>query len=260
LSTKEENTIRFAEGLITQSLEGKKRSKVMERYNRSIKYRNGDHDIKKNSKAKGNKVFNKYAEIFENRVAHFVAKRPKWKYNPQSEDDLISADIANQVIGDVLWELDEWEDKGEDSLYEAADAGSSHIKTNLKPGYSGLPTYQVVPASALAPDPHTKNKRQLRWLIHFIDKGVKDIRREYGVGVVPEMYLEKFEEIGSFERPEISWEATGDDTMPNIWGGTNYGAVFDEVKKKACPIISGKLKLLKSGLKINQKNQYLLSQ
>lgn len=215
----EKEVVSFANGIISFAKQGKKATDVLSRYQKSIQYYNGDQ-AKPFRDKKMQRVWNKYAEIFENRIASVVAKRPKWRYRPQGEHAILNSDVANQILSDVLWDKIEWEDKGEDSLLEAAHAGSSHIKTVLGEGYKGLPDFVVVPADCVDPDPKAKKHKQLRFIIHYIDLPVTKIKSKYGVDVAPDNALERFGAEGTFDNPEVSFESQGDNKMENVWAKT----------------------------------------
>ena len=222
--THEKRVVRFAEGVIGFAQQGKKSSEVLDRYKKSIEYYNGTQEKPFRSK-KMQRVWNKYAEIFENRIAQIVSKRPKWRYRPQGDDDVLTSDIANQVITDVLWDKVEWEDKGEDALLDCSHAGSGHIKTVIGDGYKGLPDYVVVPADCVDPDPKAKSHRKSRFIIHYIDLAVSKIKDKYGVDVAPDAALEKFQSETSFDSPMLSFESQGNNLMENVWAKTGLSSL-----------------------------------
>jgi len=223
-TNKDESLVRFAAGLISFAKQGKKSSGVIPRYKKSIDYYNGVQEKSFENK-KMQRVWNKYAEIFENRIASIVSKRPKWRYRPQGEHAILNSDIANQILSDVLWDKIEWEDKGEDGLLDAAHAGSGHIKTVLSDGDKGLPDFAVVPADCVDQDPKGKSLEQCRFLIHYIDMPVSKIKKKYKVNVAPDAVLEKIQAEGTFENPEISFEAQGDSKMENVWDKTGLSSL-----------------------------------
>ena len=226
ISQKEEEVVKFAYGLISEGVKYKKALGVNERYQRSLRYQMGEQET--NAKNKSNKVWNKYAEVFENRVAHVVGQRPKWRFKPQAGDDVINADVANQVIGDVFWERDEMEDKSEDALWEMSHAGSVHIKTNVDS--VGWPTFVVCDAPSVITD-KTKSLKTARFIIHMMYMGIPEIKELYGKDVTPEPEIENVDNVGTFQNPSVSFEAKGDSKMPSkIWADTGFGDEFDKIK------------------------------
>ena len=201
-SQKEKDVVKFAAGIISFAKQNKKSSGRLDDYKKSIDYYNGEQ-AKLFVNKKMQRVWNKYAEIFENRIASVVSKRPKWRYSPQGEHAILNSDVANQILGDILWDKIEWEDKGEDSLLEASHAGSSHIKTVLGDGYKGLPDFISVTADSIDEDPRAKSLRQVRFIIHYIDKPVSEIKKIYNIDVAPETALEQNDPKGTFNNPEV---------------------------------------------------------
>ena len=220
------DVVKFAYGLISEGMNYKKILNIDTKYQQSLRYQMGDQESTR--KNKKNKVWNKYAEVFENRVAHVVGQRPRWRFKPQAGDDVISADVANQIIGDVFWERDDMEDKSEDALWEMSHAGSVHIKTNVTD--NGWPTFLVCDAPSILTD-KTKSLKTARYIIHLMYMGIPEIKELYNKDVKPEAELENIDNVGTFNNPQISFESSGDDTMPSkVWASTGFGENFDKTK------------------------------
>jgi len=231
-SQTEKKTVDYAESLIAYGRKVRQLSGVINRYDKSIRYLNGVHEISNNSKQKGNKVFNKYGEIFENKTAHTVSKKPRWKFRPQAEDDLLSADVINQVLGDVFFDIDNWDEKGEDSMVECQHAGSNIIKTGVTD--DGWPTFEPLKTKSVLVDKGDKHE-DLRFIILLYDMSVEDIKNDYGVDVAPEATLEYgTQETGTFHHPELTYQYTdGSNKAENVWAKTAFGNKFDRSKDMA---------------------------
>jgi len=220
----EKSVLKFAYSIIAEAKRIQEGCGVKERYRKSIRYQKGDQPATF-SKEKYNRKWNKYAEIFENRIAHITSKRVKWKYRPQGDDDIITADVLNQVLGDVLYEKDDWDEKSEGSMIEAAHAGSVHIKTIYNDDLNGWPTFKVIECESVLCD----NRTPPRFIVHIFRSNVETIKRVYGKSVAADPQLEKIDEKGSFDSPMISFESAGDYKMPSaVWGDTSYGDTFDK--------------------------------
>lgn len=180
--------LKLAEELIAYAIRGKLDDGVYQRYDDSKKYYAGEHKIRNRSKTQGNKVVNKYAEIHEGEVAQITEALPKWYFKPQGDDDIITADMANQVIGDVIWDKNEWYLKGDWSVDEAAHAGSSVIKTRV--GMDGYPYFDVLSNDEFFPDPLITEHGKMRFCVHAVPMTVKDIKRQFKKDVASEDILE----------------------------------------------------------------------
>lgn len=188
----------------------------MDRVNRFDRYYFGEHKIKGRAKAKGNSVRNKAAEIVENRIANLTDNPPKWYFRAQEENDIFTTEALNQVLGDIVWEKIDWDNRGEESILEASAAGSSHIKT-LVDVNTGYPDFEVIPCQAFAKDPMAKNKSQLRWWIHFTISSVEQIRLDYGVELHAEQFDSGEKSPAGFDNPEITYVANTSNTAQNVW-------------------------------------------
>ena len=155
---KDDDIVRYAENLIEYGKRGMKNSLILVRRDKSIAYYKGDHKIKLRSERQGNQVWNKYAQIAQNRRAHIIAKQPKWKFLPRQENATFGASALNSLITDYLWDKIEWDDKGEESINEAFDAGSSHIKLFFN-RETKFPDAEPIPANAIIIDPKAKKKK-----------------------------------------------------------------------------------------------------
>jgi len=233
--------VKLVEKYLEFGLRGRQDSKVIETYNRGIRYWKGDHPRRNLSPAQGNKVYNKFAEIVETRLSQLTDAKPKWLFRPQETMDIPTAHALNQILGDYVWDWIEWDEgedgggKGEDSVLQAAFAGSSHIKTIVDVD-TGRPDFVVIPAGAIVVDPKAKKKRHLRFWIHLVPTSVKHIKRQYGVDVRPQADLERIYEQNKadFHRPQLTAQMdTTNETMDNTpflvdlqTGTKDYGSDF----------------------------------
>ncbi len=215
--------VKMVEELIAFGLQGLEESGVVHEYNRGIRYWKGDHKIRSNPTSKGNKVFNKFAEIIEVRLSHLTDARPKWLFRPQGQEDIEITQALNQIMGDVIWDYINWDKgedgggKAEDSMLQASFAGSGHIKTVLDV-HNGHPNFIVIPVGSIIPDPKAKSKRQLRYWIHLVPTSVSHIKRQYGVDVAPQVDLENLrnQNRADFHSPQITAQLdTTNDLFPS---------------------------------------------
>jgi len=95
----------------------------------------------------------------------------------------------NQVIHDVL--MRDWQPIGEQSVSEAAHAGTSIIKTNVDKT-NGHPVFTVIPCGQGIPDPVAKRAEEQRFFLHAYPMNPKDIKNEFGFDVVTERYLDVY--------------------------------------------------------------------
>lgn len=207
--------VQFAESLIAFAIKGKRDEGISEQYERSKDYFNGKHKIRTRAPAKGNNVVNKYAEIFENRISHISEALPKWHFRPQDgAQDLFTAQALNQIIGDVIWDIANWEETGERAVDEAAHAGSCIIKTLFNKN-TGYPVFQVIPNGQAFPDPIATNSEELRFFVHAYPMQVKEIKRVYNVDVVAEPKLEHYARSITGDDIELSYYANASSSAPS---------------------------------------------
>ena len=219
---KKDEKLEFFKNLILFGLEGLKQSGVLARYKKAIDYYNGQHEIKDRSKSKGNYVDNKFAEVSDNRLAHITDARPKWMFLPQEESDLFTALALNQILGDVIWDFIEWDDRAEESVQDATFAGSTHIKTIGADVDTGFPIFDICECGSVIPDPKATRKEELRYIIHVTAKDIPYIRRQYSnYDIVPEMELDKIALEQQSSSPELSWY-----TQVTSEGGATFPWVF----------------------------------
>jgi hypothetical protein len=214
-----EDIIKFVEKLKIAAIKEKEESGVYDLYKRGLEYYKGLQKISTNTERKGNLVWNKMAEILTNRISNVVDVRPKWTFKPQdNKGDVFTANALEQIIGDIVWDDTEWADKGEDSMLEAAFAGSSHIKTSVRMA-DGFPQNTVIPCSMIFPSPKATNKRNLRYIFHVIPKSVTSIKNDYKVEVMPECNLETEQDGKSMDDVGTSFlqQSATSFEMPNIW-------------------------------------------
>ena len=217
--SKKEDVVKFARQIVEDGVRGRKQSNRYGLYKRGVDYFRGDHRIKNNSEKQGNMVWNKFAEIIVNRVAQVSEVRPKWVFKPQGGgQDIFVANALNQIIGDVIWDDLEWEDRAEDALLEAAFAGSVHIKCTYRPE-DGWPKFEVIPFPMVLPDMKATNTRNRRYVIHVMLMSTEDIKRRYKVDVAPDSDLELGTKPLSVDDFEITFEQASSTSyqMDNIW-------------------------------------------
>lgn len=185
---------------------------VVEDYKESVEYFMGNHKITKNDEKKGNRAYNKYAEIFENRISHLTEALPDINFAPQEESDLWKAYALNQVIRDKV--IKPWFDagEGERSVEQAAHAGTSYIKTNVNKA-TGYPVFTVIPCGQILTDRVKKHEDQ-RFIVHIYPMSITEIKKELGFDVRPEKALDMFEEGAEGASVYKSFEAYND-TAPS---------------------------------------------
>jgi len=216
---KKDAVLKFAKQILEDAVRARKQSNRYSLYKRGIDYFSGEHRIKNNTEKQGNMVWNKFGEIITNRVAQVVEVRPKWMFKPQGgTNDVFVANALNQIIGDVIWDDVEWEDRGEDALMEAAFAGSCHIKCTYRIE-DGWPKYEIIPFPMAFPDLKATNVKSRRYFIHAIVMDVAEVKRRFGVDLVPDSDLELQSKPLSIDDFEVSFEQASSTsyTMDNIW-------------------------------------------
>jgi len=184
----DKKTLEYAKSLVEFSQWGIKNSNVLTRRDRAKRYYRGDHAAKHRSSKLGTYVFNKFAQIARNRTAHIVAKRPRWRFMPTQEGALSAAESLQDLMGTTIWNKIKWSKKGEESINEARDAGTSHIKIIIR--NDGFPDAIPLCADEIIIDPKAKKKEHLRYWGHAYSMSIKDIERIYGKKVAPDMELE----------------------------------------------------------------------
>lgn len=224
--SKDEQVLTFANNILTEARHYKNSETIagsspFALYQKSIRYFKGEQPRKDEDW----RVWNKFAEVFENRVAHITAQHPKWKFRPQAEDDLISADVLNQVLTDVLWDKEDLEYKSEISLWEMAFGGSVHIKTLV--GEDLWPKFKVCKCGSILTDKVT-DINDARYIIHLFYLGVNDIKSTYNVDVQPEAELGEKDPVGTFENPMLSYYGSDDYEMPSQITDDNSGVAREK--------------------------------
>jgi len=207
-SQKQDDVVAYAQRLKEYGIKGMEHHGILRRRERSIQYRMGKHKIKLRPDRYGNQVWNKFGAIGHERVAHVHAKKPKWRFSPRQEGAIYSADALNDIVGGVLWDIIEWEDKGEISLNEAWNAGSSHVKAFVRS--DGYPDAIAVSANQIIIDPDARSEKDRKFWIHVYPMDVSEIQDEWNVKVRAETIVEDLN-TGLVQK---SFEAAGDDLAP----------------------------------------------
>lgn len=184
--SKSENTLEFAKNIVNELSKVKRDDGIMDRFRMSVRYLMGQHKIKDRSPSKGNDVWNKYAEIVENRINHAVAQIPRWRFKPTADQSIVTSDMLNHFLRDVLWEKDEWDEKAEECLHGGAHAGSDWIFCDVDD--EGWMTTEHVPMGAMLWDKQ-KRYKDLRVIGRAIKKSVQEIKEEHSIDVIPETIL-----------------------------------------------------------------------
>jgi len=226
----EKEIISFVSRMVAYGKKGIDDNKTLVNYQKCRDYNKGNHKIKNRPIALGNKVFNKYAEIMKIVTAHVLSKKAKFQFLPRQEGwQLEAARSLNHIIGDVIWDINKWDERGEDSILEARDAGTSHIKCMVDS--FGFPKGMPLSVSELILDPKAKKKRQLRYWIHVYPLSVTYIKDEYGVEVSPEAILENKDNLSTNYEVMHSYESSGDHTAPSkVWDRTIFSENYDKTK------------------------------
>ena len=224
--SKHDEIVGYAQKLIDYGRKGMEHNGVLRRREKSINYRNGKHKIKLREDKYGNKVWNKFGQIAHQRVAHILSKKPRWRFMPRQEGALYAADALNDIVGNVMWDIIEWNEKGEISLNEAWNAGSSHIKVFIKS--NGFPDAIPVNAQQIIIDPDAKRPKDRRFWVHVYALNVVDIQDEWKVKVSPEAIAEKV----TYESVQKTYEESGSNLAPShIFDGEDGAWVSEAVGK-----------------------------
>ena len=103
--------LEYAQNLVEFGRWGMKTNNVLQIRAKAKRYQRGDHPVKHRDSRLGNKVWNKFAQISRNRLAHIASQKPKWRFNPIQESAIYTAEGFNNIINDVLWNKIKWEKK-----------------------------------------------------------------------------------------------------------------------------------------------------
>ncbi len=214
----EGQALELAKNLIAASLAGRDKDKVIERASRWDRYYWGDQPAKARSKIMGNKVYNKFAEIVENRLARITQERPKWEFKPQEEDDSAVAYVLNKIVGDIVWEYIDWDERSEEAIIECMAAGSGHLKIGVDA--TGWPTVIPVPCEQVLPDHQAKSIEEAKYIGWIFAKRVEEIKEIYGVNVNAENTQDNYSDRGDFNQPKASdvLSASSTNRMVDVWG------------------------------------------
>jgi hypothetical protein len=207
-SQKQDDVVGYAQKLIDYGRKGMQHEGVLRRREKAVQYRRGQHKIKLRPDRYGNQVWNKFGQIAHQRVAHILSKKPKWRFLPRQEGAIFAADALNDIVGNVMWDILDWSEKGEISVNEAWNAGTSHIKVYVKE--NGFP--DAIPCSAhqIIIDPDAKRAKDRRFWVHVYPMNVTDINNDWGVKVHAEAIVDDIDK-GSIER---SYEQSGNNLAP----------------------------------------------
>ena len=93
-SQTQDDVVAYALKLIDYGRKGMEHSGVLRKREKSINYRNGRHKIKLRQDRYGNQVWNKFAQIAHQRLAHILSKNPKWRFLPRQEQAHLRAQPA----------------------------------------------------------------------------------------------------------------------------------------------------------------------
>lgn len=227
--------VAFGESLVKAAIQGKDSSGVKEIYRRGCKYRRGEHLItqrRQDKKKFDSAVYNKFAEIIDNRRSHLMKANIKWDFSPTEEGDIWKADALKTLLSDVMWDYAQWDDKKEDSMLDCELAGSTHIKTIADP-QTGYTDFVVLKNDAVFPDPLATNKDSLRYIVHMFPKPIADIEEDYGIAkgtIMPEPDIERVKSGTDKTEVEYTYQASSetDVSMPNVYD--RHGGVFGENK------------------------------
>ena len=208
-SKDDELAVNYATRLIDYGRKGMQHNGVLRRREKSINYRNGKHKIKMREGRYGNQVWNKFGQIAHQRVAHILSKKPKWRFLPRQEGAVFSADALNDIVGNVMWDMIGWDEKGEISLNESFNAGSDHVKVYIRE--DGFPGAIPICAKSIIIDPDAKKPSERAFWVHIYSMNITDIENEYNVKVAAEAIVE---EDGKGE-VEKSYEQSGNNLAPS---------------------------------------------
>lgn len=220
-------TLEHAQNLVEFGRWGMRTNGVLTVRARAKRYHRGMHPVKDRDSRLGNMVWNKFAQIARNRLAHIYAQRPKWRFNPIQEGSVFLAEGFSNILKDVVWNKIKWDKKAKQSIIEARDAGTSHIKIFIRE--DGFPDAVPLCANEIVVDPKAKKKEHLRFWCHIYPMGVKEIEMQYGKRVEADSDLERiipnptsdrsYIESGSNQMPTATWKGAkfkpGVDWMPD---------------------------------------------
>ena len=184
----QDDSVAYAQRLIDISRKGMEQEGVLRRREKAINYRDGWHKIKIRPDRHGNQVWNKFGQIAHQRLAHILSKKPKWRFLPRQEGAIYGADALNDLVGTTMWDMINWDDKGELSINEAWNAGTSHVKVFVHT--NGFPDAIPLSADQVLIDPDAKRPQDRQFWGHVYPMNVTDIKEEWSVEVQAEAIVE----------------------------------------------------------------------
>lgn len=223
-----QSILEYAQNLVEFGKWGMKTNNVLQNRAKAKRYQRGDHPVKHRDSRLGNKVWNKFAQISRNRLAHIAAQKPKWRFNPVREEAIYMAEGFSNLLNDILWNKIKWEKKSKQSVIEARDTGTSHIKIFIR--NDGFPDAIPLCANEIVVDPKAKKKEHLRFWAHIYPMTLKEIERKYGKMVEADADLERvvpspnadrsYTELGQNKQPTATWKGAsfkhGSGWMPDF--------------------------------------------
>jgi hypothetical protein len=211
---KQDEAVAYVQKLRDYGVKGMEHEGILRKRQKSINYRNGRHKIKIRPDRYGNQVWNKFGQIAHQRLAHILSKKPKWRFLPRQESAIYTSDALNDLVGNVMWDMIGWDDKGEISINEAWNSGTSHVKVFVHD--NGFPDAIPVSANQIIIDPDAKRDKDRRFWIHVYPMNVTDIEKEWKVKVEPEAIVDDVDN-GTVQR---TYEQSGNDMAPSeVWRG-----------------------------------------
>ena len=201
------------ESMISFSRLGMRNNGVLNNRSRSIRYYRGNHKIRARSRRKGNQVYNKFAEIINNRIALLTSLDVRWVFKGQSDDDVFLARALNQILSDVIFDASKWnEGKSETFILEALFSGYSYTKTVITE--NGWPDFIPIYNDACLVDPLARSVSNQRFIGHVTSKDVKEVKDIFDVEVAPDADLDMLQEVNDDLFAELSFNSAGDNKMP----------------------------------------------
>lgn len=173
----ESNTVKLINNLFEYAREGiqPERRKWKERY----KYWKAEEEIKR-PKYKDQVRIPLIFEISDGMISVLTDNNPKFKFYPQEENDIDTADALQQVIGDYYWDILKLSSVGERVLWWAQNiSGSGLAKFGIDP-IKQKPYVEDCNSFSCFPDPIGKSIDSLEFFIYMSIKSSNDLKRIYG--------------------------------------------------------------------------------
>lgn len=205
--------------MIADSLNARQQDGVMERTRKSRMYYIGEHEARSRPQSMGNKVYNKFGELFSKRLSRFTLRKPKFDFKP---NDTVSPEIAQAMdimITDKMWARMERKSDGDFSEKEVMYAmlsGSVHVRIGIDEEF--LPIMQPYKCDEILYDPQATGIGDAEYVGFTGRFTIERIKEQYGVTAKPDegLFRQRTAGFNGSNNPTIS-DYVSNNSMANVW-------------------------------------------